>query len=113
MDSKSYYDEGGTFRFETENMRAYIGDDGRIHVVADPDSMTQQLAGLDLERARTLTQVGHGGRGGPQQARGRPGSRARYCILKGQGVERVLGLDPAHSSSSTPSTLSLRRHTSG
>ena len=52
-------DDSGLFRFETEPMRAYIGDDGRIHAVADMGSLTQQLSGLDLERARTLTQVNH------------------------------------------------------
>lgn len=58
-ESTSYLDEKGLFNMRTELMRAYIGDDGRIHVVTERGSIQQQLAALDLERARTLTQAAY------------------------------------------------------
>ncbi len=42
-----------------EDMRAYIGDDGRVHIVADHMTMRNQLAALDLTRAKSLTKAAY------------------------------------------------------
>ena len=58
-ESSGYYDEHGALNMRTDHMRAFVGDDGRIHVVADSSTMRQQLAALDLDRARTLTEASY------------------------------------------------------
>lgn len=49
----------GHFSMRTEVMKAYIADDGCVHIVANRAHMAEQLTGLDLDRARTLTNVTH------------------------------------------------------
>ncbi len=50
-------DEDGSFNMRTSYMKSYIGDDGAVHLVADKDSMREQLLSIDMTRARMLTQV--------------------------------------------------------
>eukprot|EP00983_Pelagomonas_calceolata_P052536 1142877-Pelagomonas_calceolata.AAC.7 len=57
----------------TEHMKAYVGDDGALHLVADRSTLKEQIYSLDLERARMLTKVGHQGWG--------DGHCARYSCL--------------------------------
>jgi hypothetical protein len=58
QDTYSYIDSNGTFNMRTAHMRPYIGDDGALHLVADRETIQEQLLSLELERARMLTQVG-------------------------------------------------------
>jgi hypothetical protein len=57
QDTYSFIDSNGTFNMRTSHMRPYIGDDGALHLVADRETIQEQLMSLDLERARMLTQV--------------------------------------------------------
>lgn len=44
---------------KVQYMRAHIADDGTIHIAADRATMKQQLASVDLDRARTLTKTSY------------------------------------------------------
>ncbi|KAG1674586.1 hypothetical protein FOA52_001835 [Chlamydomonas sp. UWO 241] len=59
QESTAFVDENGMFSMRTEYMRAYVADDGCVHVVAQRETMAKQLRGLDLSHARTLTTVTH------------------------------------------------------
>lgn len=54
---QSFVDSSGTFNMKTTYMKPFVGDDGALHIVADRETINEQLRGLDLPRARTLTQV--------------------------------------------------------
>ena len=55
----SHLDEHGNFiRMETSHMKSFIGDDGVLHVVADRETIKEQLQALDLPKARTFSEVG-------------------------------------------------------
>lgn len=47
----------GNFNMQSSHMRAFISDDGTVHVVADRATINHQLMDIDLERARALTRV--------------------------------------------------------
>jgi hypothetical protein len=57
QESTAFVDENGMFSMRTQYMRAYVGDDGCVHVVAEKETMSKQLRALDLSHARTLTYV--------------------------------------------------------
>ena len=58
-ESTSFIDETGSFNMKVQYMRAHIADDGTIHIAADRATMKQQLASVDLDRARTLTKTSY------------------------------------------------------
>ncbi len=57
MESVGAMDENGVFTLREEPMRAYVADDGVLHVVAERRTIRQQIRSLDLGRARVLTRV--------------------------------------------------------
>lgn len=57
QEAYSYVDDTGIFGMRTEHMKAFVGDDGSLHLVADRESLKDQIYSLDLERARMLTKV--------------------------------------------------------
>ena len=58
QEAYSFVDENGTFGMRTEHMKAHVGDDGVLHLVANRNTLKDQIYSLDLERARMLTKVG-------------------------------------------------------
>jgi len=57
QEAYSFVDENGVFGMRTEHMKAHVGDDGSLHLVADRDTLKAQIYSLDLDRARMLTKV--------------------------------------------------------
>uniref|UniRef100_A0A7S3QVQ9 DUF4460 domain-containing protein n=1 Tax=Dunaliella tertiolecta TaxID=3047 RepID=A0A7S3QVQ9_DUNTE len=57
QEAYSFVDDNGVFKMRTEHMKAYVGDDGALHLVADRSTLKEQIYSLDLERARMLTKV--------------------------------------------------------
>ena len=55
--STGFMDENGVFDVRMEPMKAYVADDGVLHVVGERRTIRQQIRGLDLGRARVLTRV--------------------------------------------------------
>jgi hypothetical protein len=56
-ESVTSFDSRGMFHMTTRHMRGYVGDDGRIHIAAVKETLSDELLLLDLDQARTLTQV--------------------------------------------------------
>lgn len=57
VESFTQRDEAGNYRMKTSYMKSYVADDGTVHLVADSNSIKEQIYGLDLERARMLSFV--------------------------------------------------------
>lgn len=57
QDTFSFVESDGTFNMRSAQMRPFVGDDGVLHLVAERDTIQDQLLGLELDRARMLTQV--------------------------------------------------------
>lgn len=57
MDTIGYMDDDGALNLRSCLMKSRVGDDGTLHIVASADSIAEEVANLDLHRARLLTQV--------------------------------------------------------
>jgi hypothetical protein len=57
QEAYSFVDENGVFSMRSEHMKAYVGDDGSIHLVANRETLKEQINSLDLSRARMLTKA--------------------------------------------------------
>ncbi len=57
QEAYSYVDDNGNFNMRTSYMKAFVGDDGTVHLVADKETIIDQLQAVDMTRARMLTKV--------------------------------------------------------
>lgn len=57
MDTIGYMDDDGALNLRSCLMKSHGGDDGTLHIVANADTLAEEVANLDLHRARLLTRL--------------------------------------------------------
>ncbi|PSC70243.1 hypothetical protein C2E20_6326 [Micractinium conductrix] len=59
LGTQGYVDTDGAFNLRTQPITSHVADNGVVHVVAgDPESLSETLPRLDLNRARLLAKLG-------------------------------------------------------
>ena len=57
MDTIGYMDDDGALNLRSCLMKSRVGDDGTLHIVANAGTVAEEVATLDLHRARLLTRL--------------------------------------------------------